>query len=40
MGSNDLSAVLEHKHKSKRNDDACSTDASEVDDAIASGTKE
>lgn len=40
MGSNDLSAVLEYKHKSKRNEHACLTDASKVDDAIASGTKE
>ena len=40
MGSNDLSAVLQHKDKSKRNEQAYLPDDREVDDAIASCAKE
>ena len=40
MGTNDLSAILQHKDKPKGNKHARLLHASEVDDAVASGTKE
>ena len=40
MGSDDLSAAPEHKDKLKRNKRSRLNHVPEVDDAIASGTKE